>query len=120
MRWTWQTVLFLAMIAIAFGNLAYAWKDRRADDRKFKFKAWRQAAVTIGFLAVTMQAILFILFWTHIGHDYVLFGKWARCVLPSFLIAVPCILLGKGKSRWLLLSSSIFLFVACFFIVLSA
>ena len=108
------------MTASAFGGLAYAWRKWRGEARKVELPAWRRTAANIGFLAVALQAVLFIAFWTRIGRDYLLFGQWARWVLPSFLVAVPCALAGKGASRWWLLSSSVLLFVLCFFIVLSA
>ena len=115
-----SAVLFVAMILVAFGGLAYAWMKWRGEARKVELPAWRRTVANIGFLAVAVQAVLFIASWTRIGRDYVLFGQWARWVLPSFLVAVPCVLAGKGASRWWLLASSVLLFVICFFIVLSA
>src|SRR5271154_6446804 len=116
MRWTWDAVFFIGMVACAVGCLAYAWKTWHGETRKLNFPAWRRTAANIGFLAVAVQAILFIAFWTRIGRDYILFVRWARWVLPSFIVALPLILAGKGTSRWWLLSSSILLFVICFFI----
>jgi hypothetical protein len=113
-------VIFVVVTLIAFGALAFAWKNWRAEPGKVELPAWRRAAANLGFLAVAAQAALFIASWTHIGRDYVLFGRWARWVLPSFLVALPCVLAAKGASRRWLLSSSVLLFVICFFIVLSA
>ena len=115
-----SAVLFVAMILVAFGGLAYAWKKWRGESRKVELPAWRRTVTNIGFLAVTVQGISLIASWTRIGRDYALFGQWARWVLPAFLVALPCVLVGKGTSRWWLLSSSVLLFVICFFIVLSA
>jgi hypothetical protein len=121
MRWTWETVLFIAMIVGAFGGLIYGWMQWWADARKAELPKWRQMTASIGFIAVAVQAALFIAFWAwpHIGRDYVLLGRWARWVLPTFLVALPFVLTGKGQSRLWLLSSSVLLFVISFFIVLS-
>jgi hypothetical protein len=110
------------MIVSAFGSLAYALKKWRDARRKVELSLWRHIGVNAGFLAVAAQALLFVAFWVwpHIGRNYVLFGQWARWALSSFLVALPCVLAGKGASRWWLLSSSVLLFVICFFIVLSA
>ena|SRR5208337_5078411 len=122
MRWTWEAVLFVAMIVSAFGGFAYAlqkWPDQR---RKGGLSLWRRIAANAGFLAVAAQALFFVAFWVwpHIGRDYVLFRQWARWALSSFLVAFPCVLAGRGASRWWLLWSSVLLFVICFFIALSA
>jgi hypothetical protein len=120
MRWTRDAVLFVIMIAGAFDSLVYTWVKWFWRTAKADLPAWRRVAAALGFVAVVMQAGLFIASWTRIGQDHVLFGQWARWVLPSFLVAVPLVLAGKGSSRWGLLSSSIVLFVVSFFIVLSA
>jgi hypothetical protein len=64
------------MILAAFGGLAYALKKWRGESRKVELPAWRRTVTNIGFLAVTVQGILLIAFWTRIGRDYVLFGQW--------------------------------------------
>jgi hypothetical protein len=81
--------------------------------------AWRKTLFSLGFLAVAGQVVLFALSWTHIGVDRALFAAWARCVYPSFLVAVVLVLTGKGPARWWLLASSFLLFVLCFFSMLS-
>ncbi len=117
-----QAIIFAAICLIALGCLGYAVWKRRTEVEKVKLPRWRQVATVLGFLAVTTQAVVFAAFWIwpQIGRDYVSFGQWARWVLPPFLVAVPCALAGKGASRWWLLSSSVLLFVICFFIVMSA
>lgn len=114
-----EALVFGLMTLTATSGLAYAWWhcDVVLGNKTLPF--WRRIAASIGLLAVTMQALLFILSWTRIGSG-VLFGQWARWVLPTFLVAVPCVLAGKGAFRWWLLLSSVLLFVICFFIVLSA
>lgn len=115
-----ETIVYLAICITALGCLGFAiWKVAREHDRT-NLPTWRRIVGGIGFVAVTFQAILFITSWTRIGKDYVQFSQWSRLVLPSFLVAVPCVLADRGAIRWYLLSSSILLFVICFFIVLSA
>ena len=111
-------VFFGLMILTAFWGLAYAWWRLRAR-LKEPLSLWRRVLATIGLLAVSVQAMLFILSWTRIGKDASLLAQWARWVDPTFLVAAPCVLAEKGASRWWLLSSSILLFVMCFLITLS-
>lgn len=118
MRWTWDAVLFVVMVAGAFASLICAWVKWFWRTPKASLPAWRRGVATLGFVAVVVQAGLFIASWTRLGRDYVWFGQWARWVLPSFLVALPLVLTGKGLSRWWLLSSSVILFVICLFIVL--
>ena len=114
-----EGVVFGLMTLTASWGLAYAWWLWRVELGR-NLPPWRKVVASIGLLAVTSQALLFILSWTRIGRDYALFGQWARWVLPTFLIAVPCVFAGKGPSRWWLLSSSVLLFIICFFITLAA
>lgn len=115
-----EGVVFGLMTLTASWGLAYAWWLWRVELGRDNLPPWRRVVASIGLLAVTSQALLFILSWTQIGRDYALFGQWARWVLTTFLIAVPCVFAGKGRSRWWLLSSSVLLFIICFFITLSA
>lgn len=115
-------IILVALSLTALGALAYAlWKWRR-ETPNVEFPMWRRVILVIGVIAVTLQAGLFLAFWLwpSIGRDYLLFGSWARWVHISFIVALPCLFAGKGPSRWWLLSSSILMFVICFFIVLSA
>jgi hypothetical protein len=112
-------VVFGLMILTAFGGLAYAWWSLRARLVREPLSLWRRALATIGLVAVSVQALLFILSWTRIGQGPALLGQWARWVFPTFLVAALCALAEKGSSRWWLLSSSILLFVMCFLITLS-
>ena len=117
-----EAVVFVTMILIALGALAYGWKKWLGELRKRELPMWRRTAPSAGFLAVTAQATLFlaIWIWPHIGRDYVSFGEWARSELLLFLIAFPLVLAGQGPSRWWLLLSSVLLFIICFFIALTA
>jgi len=79
---------------------------------------WRRVALFAGFVAVALQGASFVAFWCwpNISRDNVLLGSWARLVFGSFIVAVPCVLAGKGASRWWLLALSVLLFVVCFFL----
>jgi hypothetical protein len=116
-----EALVFLAMSLAAFGGLAYAWARRHREARKPEFPAWRTIATNIGFFAVATQAVIFVVFlmWRPLGSDPVLFARWATLVFCSFFVAAPCVLAGKGSSRWWLALSSIFLFLMCWLIVLS-
>jgi hypothetical protein len=108
------------MTLAAFWGLAYAWWNWRLRLAKEMLPFWRRTFAGIGLLAVTAQALLFILSWTRIGRDSLLFGRWANWLDPTFLVAVPCVLAGKGPTRWWLLSSSVLLFIMCFLFTLTA
>jgi hypothetical protein len=112
-------ILFGLMILTAFWGLLYAWWRLRARLVKEPLPLWRQVLASIGLMAVSAQAVLFMLSWTRIGKDTALMAQWAQWVFPTFAVAVPSVLAEKGTSRWWLLSSSILLFVMCFLITLS-
>jgi hypothetical protein len=79
---------------------------------------WRRVASFAGFVAVALQSASFVAFWgwPNISRDTMLLGSWGRLVFASFIVAVPCVLAGKGASRWWLLALSVVLFVVCFFL----
>jgi hypothetical protein len=108
----------LGMILVAFGGFAYAWIAWRSKARETRLSTWRRTVFYVGFLAVAKQACLLIASWTRFARGD-LFYQWCRWVLPSFLIALPCVLAGKGAARWWLLASSVLQFVISSFIVLS-
>ena len=116
-----EGAIFFALCLIAIGCFGYAaWKWWTGAGTK-KLPVWRQVATILAFLAVATQLIVFAVSWfPQIGRDYVMFGRWARWVLPPFLVALPCSIAGKRGLRWLLLTASILLFVICFLITLSA
>ena len=113
-------VLLVALSLTVLATLAYA-LSRWCHDR-MQLPKWRRVASFAGFVAVTAQGASFVAFWSwpQIGRNYVLFGEWGRWVVASFLVAVPCVLAGKGPTRWWLLSSSTLVFVISYFILLSA
>lgn len=107
-------VVIGVMTLTAFWGLAYAWWHSRFRLAEQAFPLWRRTLANIGPLVASGQALLFLLFWTRIGRDPMLTGRWANFLTPTFLVAVPRILAGKGASRWWLLSSSVLLFELCF------
>ena len=119
MRLTWELAFFVVLMVLALFGFVYGFKRWRQDSSQSQLSAWRRMAVNFGLAALGVQITLFVLFWSPIGRDYLLFARWARWVFPTFLVAFCCVLAGKGPSRWWLLSSSVILFVICFFIVLS-
>ena len=113
-------ILLGLMTLMAFGALGYAWWRWKPEYFKQPLPLWRRVLASVGLVAVSFQALLFLLSWTQIGRDPVLLGHWARWMNPTFLVAVPCVLAGKGASRWWLLTASILLFLISFFFTLSA
>lgn len=112
--------LYAGICLLALCILIYAVLKWVLDDRKQPLPAWRRVAFGTGILLVVFQVVLFAASWRRDVSDYVNFARWARLVLPSFLVAAGFVLAGKGPSRWWLLAVSILLFVLCFFVVLSA
>src|SRR5215469_745845 len=102
-----ELVEFGIMTLAAFWGVAYGWWHRRAELTKGTLPRWRRIGATVGLLAVTVQALLYVLSWVHMGRNNVLFGQWERLFFPAFLLAAPCVLVGKGASRWWLFSSSV-------------
>jgi hypothetical protein len=112
-------VIFLGIIIAGMTAFVLAFSSWLRKGKSVALPGWRRVIFSLGFLAVAGQVVLFALSWTRIGADYALFARWARFVYPSFVIAIVCILAGKGAARWWLLASSTLLFVICFFIMLS-
>jgi hypothetical protein len=102
------------------GAFAYALLRWRIEARKPGLSMLRKVAAYLGFLGVATQGglLLSVWIWPQLSRMPLL-GDWAGWVFPTFLIAVPFVLAGKGASRWWLLSSSVYLFVVFFFIVLT-
>jgi hypothetical protein len=117
-----EAMVFLVLCLVAIGSFGYAaWKWWDGVEAS-KLPVWRQVATMLAFLAAATQVSVLGAFWIwpQIGHDYVGFARWARWILPPFLVALPSAIAGKRAVRWLLLTASVVVFVICFFIVLSA
>jgi hypothetical protein len=115
-----QIIFYVCVVIIALGGLTYSFVKWLREDRKAVISKWRRVLVYFGFLAVGSQSALFLAFflWHRISRDRHLIGVWANLTYPAFIAAIPLVLAGKGTSRWWLFSSSIILFVLCFFMSL--
>jgi hypothetical protein len=67
-------VLLGLMTLMAFGGLVFAWWHWKPDYLKQPLPLWRRIPASIGLIAVTIQALLFLLWWAGIGRDPVLIG----------------------------------------------
>lgn len=114
------TAVLLVLIVAAFVGLLYAWTVWRNQVEKLQLSVWRRRCATVGLIAVTIQAAIFIAFWTPMFRDDALVVRWTKGELLVFIIAIPCVLAGKGPLRWWLLSSSIVLMIGSFFTALGA
>jgi hypothetical protein len=115
-----EFLLFGVMALTALWGLAYAWWHWRLGLAKETLPYWRRILASVGLVAVSVQALLFVLSWTRIGRNPLLFVQWEKWLNPTFIIAVPAILAGEGTARWWLLSSSVLLFVMCYLFTLTA
>jgi len=108
----------LAVIVVALVGIAYGWSRSYDEVRNTELQSWRRTTALVGILAVTLQAALFIAVWTPLGrHDALV--KWlTRGEALLFLIALPCVLTRRDRSRWWLLFSSTALAVFYFLAIL--
>jgi hypothetical protein len=113
------TAAFLAIVVATFVGVIYVWNAWRRHLHKLNLSTWRRRYATVGLIAVTIQAAIFIAFWTPLFGDDALVARWTKGELLVFLVAVPSVLAGKGPLRWGLLSSSVVLIIASFFTALS-
>jgi hypothetical protein len=113
-----EVIVFGSMALTTFAGLSYAWWHLRTA--AVADTPWRRSVTSIGLLGVSIQALLFILFWTPVVHDDLSLAQWTGWVFPTFLPGALCSLLGTGAFRRWLVSSSTLLFVICFFFALSA
>jgi hypothetical protein len=116
-----QAIVYIGVVLLALGGLGYSFLKWVREARKAELPTWRRTAANLGFLAVAIQAALLLSFllWHRISRDHQLLGLWATLIYPTFLVAVPLTLAGKGTSRWWLLSSSVIVFVLGFFLSLT-
>jgi hypothetical protein len=111
---------FVVIFLIPSGTFAYALIEWRRELQKAAVPFWRRIAANLGFIAVAAQGavLLSVSIWPQLSRMPLL-SQWARWVFPTFIVAVPFVLVGKGASRSWLLSSSLLLFIFCFSLVLS-
>ena len=108
----------LAVIVAALVGIAYGWSKSYDEVRNAELQSWRRTTALVGILAVTLQAILFIAIWTPLGRHDALVTWLTRGEALLFLIALPCVLLRKDRSRWWLVFSSTALAVFYFLTIL--
>lgn len=108
----------LAVIVAALVGIFYAWSKSYDEVRNVELQSWRRATALVGILAVTLQAVLFIAIWTPLGHHNTLVAWLTRSEALFFLIALPCALTRRDRSRWWLLFSSTVLAVSYFLTIL--
>jgi hypothetical protein len=101
------------------------WREWRSNILKSDLPAWGQITASIGILSISGQTILFIALLITIFHFKNLVPHrffLSACVfaeLVLLLIAGPCMFGWRGRFRWWLLASSIYLPVLSFFSVLA-
>ena len=111
-------IIFIAMLVATLPGHIYAWSEWRNQLNAAQSKKWVRISISVSLFAVTLQAVLFLAFWTPIvSHPSLLMG----CVLAalfSALLAIPCIFAWTGRARWLLLTACATLLVLTFLVVL--
>jgi hypothetical protein len=117
------TAVSVAMIGVMivgpFMALFYAWGEWQGAIHEARLPVWRHGVIIVGLLAVTCQAIYFLLLWTPLGSHRILLR---RAVPTELFLVLPTVLstfIWKKNARWWLLASSIFLCVSSFFTVLA-
>jgi cytochrome bd-type quinol oxidase subunit 2 len=108
----------LAVIVAALVGIAYGWSKSYDEVRNAELQSWRRTAALVGILAVSLQAVLFIAIWTPLGRHNALVTWLTRGEALLFLVALPCVLTRRDRSRWWLLFSSTVLVVFYFLTIL--
>jgi hypothetical protein len=111
-------VVVFAGLAVALLSVIYGWYRLRGVVRDTSFPTWRKATSSLGLFAATAQALMLIPFYTEAsGFINILNRFLPRGYLSGvsllFLLALPCILTGKGSSKWWLSASSVCFFAFC-------
>jgi hypothetical protein len=114
-RLFWFVGVAAALVAIGHGW--FLWRNFVTD---VTLPGWRRMASSLGLLGVSAQALVLALIYTGLDNRYPMWFDlwWFWTQLLLFLLAVPCILIGKSPSRWLLSGSSFFLIVFGFLSIL--
>jgi|SRR5580658_7674036 hypothetical protein len=108
----------LAVLVVALVGIVYGWSKSYDEVRNADLRPWRRTLAMVGILAVTLQAALFIAIWTPLGRHNTLVAWLTRGEALFFLVALPCALTRKDRSRWWLLFSSTVLAVFYFLTIL--
>jgi hypothetical protein len=107
------------LLAVPLVGVFYGWSELQTEIVKGKFPVWRRVAASVGIFAVTAQSFLFVALLITIFRYSVPFrvflsdGVFAELVL--LLFAAPCTFAWRGRVRWWLLASSLYLPVISFF-----
>lgn len=102
---------FLLILALAgLLCLALIWRSWFERMTEARVPVWRMFFASVGFLAVLAQGLAALAFVSRTADPWLSFGLLSRSVFFTFVVAFPCVLAGRGASRWWLLSSSIALF----------
>jgi hypothetical protein len=112
-------VILLSLLAAALVGLFYGWGAWRKQLRLIQAPSWRRTTLTIGLLAVTLQALLFALTWTPLSRLHALLLRAENAEYLLLALALPCIFAWKGRARWWLLTSSVGFGIGTFFSVLA-
>jgi len=113
-----EAAFILISLAPVMGA-AYAWWQWRAGYALKDISRRRRPIAIIGLSLVSLQALLFPVFWLAANSDPSSLANRAYRLYPVFLLAVPCLLAGRGASRWLLLASSLLLFGMYHYLIFS-
>jgi len=108
------------LILIAFGSFACGLWKWIVTARTAVLPAWRRAASGFGCIAVSAQGVGFFVLLTRTAGNPALVAEWLHFEVYTLIVAVPLVLCGRGLARWGMFLASLFLFVICFFVALSA
>jgi hypothetical protein len=119
LRTAFEMAIVGAMVVCPFLGLSYSCIQWKAVFQNEGLPRWHPTLGITGLLAVTAQAVLFIALWTPISR----YHAFVQCVLSIelflFFLAVLSMFAWKGKARWWLLASSLFLLADSFFSALA-
>jgi len=112
-----KSIVFAGLTAALLGVIC-GWYRLRGVVRDSSVPTWRKATSSLGLFAVTAQALMLIPIYMEASGFTNLLNRflprgYLSGILLLFLFALPCILTGKGSSRWWLSASSAYLFGFC-------
>jgi hypothetical protein len=115
-------MLLAGPLAVVF----YGWSEWHGKIHQGELPVWKRIAASVGILFITAQTILFItLLATIFSHKVAAPYRFflSECVLSELallVVAAPCAFAWRGRFRWWLLASSVYLPVISFFSALAA